>query len=446
MILSVFCSNQPCNQYRSATMDKWTRGQILKMVAGGNQRAREFFKSKGWTQMGASNANEKYTSRAAKLYRTHLEKEAVKANGKLDSLLSHTPEVKPVESPVALTLDTNSVCIYFKSSFSPALFLLFGALSLVLLPRFCCQTLSQFTCGQFLIFFYFFFGFHDVSTISQNLDSLINQIKSSPNGSTPASSPPPTRSVSAPPKEAVPEPKKAPAVEEKPVRRVVVRKKKDTPKRVVIHKEHHEAPNLHAVKLTKKASSKPRPSNSLLSTRKGSSNSGISSAKPVQVSGSDDFDSLFNQLSVEDKLRREKAKEDEANEEVNRAVEQAKMEEEKKKADEEKAARERAARIESGASSSTAVGNGAPKRFQNAKSISSDQYFNEGAFAPPTDDQRRKLEQFSGARSIGSDQFFNDGQPQQEEEPDVGAFIQEKSEQFKNIASDFFNSMRDRYS
>lgn len=61
---------------RSSILDKWTRDNIAFMVAGGNRKCREFMKARGWTQKGADNRKEKYSSKAAKLYRQHLQREA----------------------------------------------------------------------------------------------------------------------------------------------------------------------------------------------------------------------------------------------------------------------------------------------------------------------------------------------------------------------------------
>jgi ADP-ribosylation factor GTPase-activating protein 2/3 len=49
------------------------------MNAGGNQRARAFFKQHGWDEIGSDKIESKYTSRAAQLYRKQLEKDAAKA-------------------------------------------------------------------------------------------------------------------------------------------------------------------------------------------------------------------------------------------------------------------------------------------------------------------------------------------------------------------------------
>lgn len=64
---------------RSTTLDTWTEEQLQLMNAGGNQRARAFFKQHGWDEIGSDKIESKYTSRAAQLYRKQLEKDAAKA-------------------------------------------------------------------------------------------------------------------------------------------------------------------------------------------------------------------------------------------------------------------------------------------------------------------------------------------------------------------------------
>ena len=61
---------------RSALMDSWSAAHVLHMVAGGNAKARAFFKQHGAPTGGSHQI--KYTSRAAILYRQHLEREAMR--------------------------------------------------------------------------------------------------------------------------------------------------------------------------------------------------------------------------------------------------------------------------------------------------------------------------------------------------------------------------------
>lgn len=91
---------------RSATLDTWSEEQLRLMAAGGNQRARNFFKQHGWDEQGSDKIPAKYTSRAAQLYKDLLAKEAASlaAPGSPPSLAS----AKSLESLAAvprMTLD-----------------------------------------------------------------------------------------------------------------------------------------------------------------------------------------------------------------------------------------------------------------------------------------------------------------------------------------------------
>lgn len=57
---------------RSIDLDKWTMDQLRTMQVGGNENARNFFKDKGWSDAVSAKIDEKYSSRAAKMYRQHL--------------------------------------------------------------------------------------------------------------------------------------------------------------------------------------------------------------------------------------------------------------------------------------------------------------------------------------------------------------------------------------
>ncbi|WIA20100.1 hypothetical protein OEZ85_005957 [Tetradesmus obliquus] len=63
---------------RSTTLDTWTEDQLRLMAVGGNHKARQFFKQHGYDEVGSDKIENKYTSRAAQLYRQQLEKEAIK--------------------------------------------------------------------------------------------------------------------------------------------------------------------------------------------------------------------------------------------------------------------------------------------------------------------------------------------------------------------------------
>jgi len=73
---------------RSAEMDKWKPDHFRAMLLGGNQRAREFFKSHGWDNTTVQDFEAKYNSRAAKLYHKTLYKEVAAKAGKTSGLSS----------------------------------------------------------------------------------------------------------------------------------------------------------------------------------------------------------------------------------------------------------------------------------------------------------------------------------------------------------------------
>lgn len=91
---------------RSTTLDQWTDRQLQFMRLGGNATARQFFKEHGWVE----NANSvdkfeaKYSSRAAKLYKTHIDKEVTKV---LDSSVQELPS--PTSAPDLVDLEKAGV-------------------------------------------------------------------------------------------------------------------------------------------------------------------------------------------------------------------------------------------------------------------------------------------------------------------------------------------------
>ena len=84
---------------RSTNLDKWTSDNILNMVAGGNAKAAAFFAKAGWSASNSNNT-EKYTSKAANLYRVHLEKEKLKTmHMSTIQTLGVSPVIEPQASP-----------------------------------------------------------------------------------------------------------------------------------------------------------------------------------------------------------------------------------------------------------------------------------------------------------------------------------------------------------
>jgi ADP-ribosylation factor GTPase-activating protein 2/3 len=61
---------------RSTNLDTWTEEQLRIMSVGGNGRARQFFRQHGFQDHDADKIADKYSSRAAALYRQTLAREA----------------------------------------------------------------------------------------------------------------------------------------------------------------------------------------------------------------------------------------------------------------------------------------------------------------------------------------------------------------------------------
>jgi ADP-ribosylation factor GTPase-activating protein 2/3 len=60
---------------RSCTIDKWTESQLLKMLAGGNKNASEYFNRKGWVDIpGRIDRQAKFSSKFAVAYKEHLDR------------------------------------------------------------------------------------------------------------------------------------------------------------------------------------------------------------------------------------------------------------------------------------------------------------------------------------------------------------------------------------
>mmetsp|Transcript_38634 Transcript_38634/g.46771 ORF Transcript_38634/g.46771 Transcript_38634/m.46771 type:complete len:420 (-) Transcript_38634:795-2054(-) len=75
---------------RSTTMDNWEQAQLRIMQAGGNARARAFFKEHGWSDSSASKVHDKYSTRAATMYREVLKKETARPSSAKPSVPSPT--------------------------------------------------------------------------------------------------------------------------------------------------------------------------------------------------------------------------------------------------------------------------------------------------------------------------------------------------------------------
>eukprot|EP00741_Cyanophora_paradoxa_P011289 tig00020554_g10904.t1 len=89
---------------RSTVLDSWTAEQLRLMEAGGNLKARNFYKQHGMTEADMTKLDEKYNSRVAQLYKAHLKQAAtaLAASGaKIGEALSADPEPAPVQEPAA---------------------------------------------------------------------------------------------------------------------------------------------------------------------------------------------------------------------------------------------------------------------------------------------------------------------------------------------------------
>ena len=90
---------------RSTVLDRWTVDQLLQMVVGGNAACSSYFKSKGWTDEGTDNHQAKYTSKAATQYKQHLEREVARQRDTLQESILHSPDMKPAAGPQLDGLD-----------------------------------------------------------------------------------------------------------------------------------------------------------------------------------------------------------------------------------------------------------------------------------------------------------------------------------------------------
>jgi ADP-ribosylation factor GTPase-activating protein 2/3 len=64
---------------RSTVLDRWSHEQLYNMMVGGNEACANFFKSKGWQSSESSeNHQAKYSSKAATQYKGHIEKEVLR--------------------------------------------------------------------------------------------------------------------------------------------------------------------------------------------------------------------------------------------------------------------------------------------------------------------------------------------------------------------------------
>lgn len=86
---------------RSASMDTWSKADLLRMVHGGNKKARTYFKDHGWHDFNGFTAD-KYTGRIGASYKAKLERDVANATSHHDPTANgNTPTFDAVEiSPV----------------------------------------------------------------------------------------------------------------------------------------------------------------------------------------------------------------------------------------------------------------------------------------------------------------------------------------------------------
>lgn len=81
---------------RSTNLDGWSEEQLVHMMVGGNGKARQFFKKKGWTEWTEESRTQMYTSRAAKSYKEQIQKDI---NSQRKALVESLHTSTPVKAP-----------------------------------------------------------------------------------------------------------------------------------------------------------------------------------------------------------------------------------------------------------------------------------------------------------------------------------------------------------
>jgi ADP-ribosylation factor GTPase-activating protein 2/3 len=425
---------------RSTVLDKWTQDHLLNMVAGGNQKARDFFVSRGLNESGADRRIEKYTSRVGQLYKTHLSKEAQKSFPKLQELLG-SPQLAPQGAAGAA------------GGAAPA---------------------------------------------SDGLDDLMSSLSLEQQAS--AAKSVAVAAPVAPASAAGAVDGAATASATAPPRRVVLKKTHHQPAEThqatvaSLHAHAHppaqaqaqaaaQLPQAQAVaqpvRVATPARGKKMP---LLSTSRAGAKPAVSVVRADAAAGDDlDFDAIASDEAAQHE--REAAEEVQRREREAAAVaEQAKARADaeaaaasaaQEKAERDRAAAAAAAKAKAAAAAAAKAEEARPPSWQervaakerqqqqqqqqdgsrrvSTKSISSDQFFGREAYAPPDEATRAKLASFAGARAISSDQFFDRQESAEAEEArrvnldDLQYKLAEKGRQLKQAASGFLGQFSDRF-
>jgi len=447
---------------RSSILDNWTEDQMLHMIAGGNAKAKDFFKQRGWIDEGADRRKEKYTSKIATLYKMQLEKEMrlVSIGQFLDSPTSDPqPSPKNLDNSQGLDDLHSEVLAQARASPSPSPppsqilsrlsslnsrgpIAVSSATSLKsAIQRSSAEDEQDQEQEQA--------ADKDEQPSSKNLTALLSTNKSKPSTRTVIVKKPSSSAVS---DDAASSDANANSnTSATPARRVVIRK--NTPST--------QASTATPVALGSKRSV-VKGTGALLST-KATAKSLVS--RVVSSNSTDDLDNIVSDLSLDQSSQQPEAGTDTndngaaaQSETVDHSENGSKVEShpqanvarsmpEKKKPEPEP---ERKNFFQLERERELAEASGKPqqaKRFTKSTAISSDQYFQRNAFAPADSAAKARLDQFAGARSISSDAFF-DRAPEPDDSAEYSGLsgaVTKTGKQLKDIAENFFDSLKGRY-
>ena len=102
------------SRVRSVSMDNWSHTQILAMLEGGNKQLQTFFQRHGmdYSTYRLGNGNDRYHTKAALFYRTHLERHVTKVysenlyQGRIVSRAKPQPKKVEVDEEKEKTVET----------------------------------------------------------------------------------------------------------------------------------------------------------------------------------------------------------------------------------------------------------------------------------------------------------------------------------------------------
>jgi ADP-ribosylation factor GTPase-activating protein 2/3 len=461
---------------RSSILDNWTEDQILHMIAGGNQKAKDFFKQRGWTDEGADRRKEKYTSKIASLYIMHLEKEM--KNCSVSDFLSSPnaePQASPHDNNQGLHDLASEAMAQARSSPPPP--------AINRTPVASSRPSTSAKSGSITI------SKVVANPEEQDEPASISSLLSTSKTAKPQPAKPSTSVFDSEEQEddfmADIADSKTPAQPVLPAsntattgtRRVVIVKKPAATASLsstTTSTATATSTSVNASALATKPKVASKPKASLLSTAKPTAKSlgaraisdqedeldlnNLSIEKPEETAPEEPAETQTSSASSGMKLGNnqnggDQTSSNETPSSPNHAQPASKLPPAKAPEPERKSfyqlERERELAAAQGGNS---LGG---KRFTKATSISSDQYFQRNEFAPADEAAKARLNQFAGARAISSDAFFDreTGDAQQQQQPasanvdlhDVGEAAVRTAQQLKNIASGFFDSLRNRY-